>query len=225
MRALFASLALALALALPAQAGELSPPSTVTVCLVPLGKHDAKLLPVATRGVEFLFGFTVKTLSPLPLPKEAYYAPRKRYRAEKLLDFLNAEVAPEAEACSILLGFTAVDISTTKEPYEDWGILGLGEVGGRAAVVSSFRAGKKTKSARVRAERTVKVVNHELGHVLGLPHVAEPGCLMQDAEGAVSTVDGESGLLCESTVTWIRENRRLDIPNPAAFDWEIVLGE
>lgn len=73
--------------------------------------------------------------------------------------------------------------------------------------------------------RLVKVVNHEIGHVLGLPHVSEKGCLMQDAEGTIKTVDGESGLLCESTITWIEENLRIDLPEHTSFPWDEVLGK
>lgn len=202
--------------------GALRPPSEVTACLLPLGEYEAKLLPIAERGISFLFGFTVKTLDPVPLPEGAYYAPRKRYRADKLLSFINTEIVP-AQRCDFVVGFTKVDISTTKEPYEDWGVLGLGELGGTAAVVSSFRAGRKV-SARVKAERVVKVVNHEIGHVLGLPHINEEGCLMHDAEGTVKTIDREHGLLCAEPRAYLLDVKQLAVPDPADFDWAFVLG-
>jgi archaemetzincin len=208
-------------LATAVQAEPLRPPSEINACLVPLGDYEDKLLPIAARGISFLFGFTVTTLDPLPLPKAAYYEPRKRYRAEKLLEFLNAEVLP-GSGCTLLIGFTKRDISTTKEPYEDWGVLGLGEISGTASVVSTFRAGRGV-SFRVKAQRTVKVVNHEIGHVLGLPHLNDEGCLMHDAEGTVKTIDKEHGLLCKDPRDFVRDSLGLDVPDPASFDWSFVL--
>jgi archaemetzincin len=95
-----------------------------------------------------------------------------------------------------VIGLTVRDISTTKDDIEDWGIFGLGGLGGRACVVSTFRlrAGKATDP--VFQTRLVKVVNHELGHTFGLDHCPVTGCFMQDAGGRIATVDGESGKPC-----------------------------
>jgi archaemetzincin len=44
---------------------------------------------------------------------------------------------------------------------------------------------------------------HEIGHTLGLPHCPVKGCLMEDAEGAVATTDGEHDLCpaCRARLT------------------------
>ena len=39
--------------------------------------------------------------------------------------------------------------------------------------------------------RLAKVAVHEIEHTLGLPHCPTRGCLMEDAEGKVVTVDRE----------------------------------
>jgi archaemetzincin len=59
----------------------------------------------------------------------AYNGQRRRYRAEKLLDFLEAEAPPNVFRT---LGLTTVDFSTTKGSYADWGVLGLGAIDGCA---------------------------------------------------------------------------------------------
>src|SRR5687768_14601103 len=64
------------------------------VCLQPLGPHDRALLASVEKGIRFVYGFETAVLLARPLPKTAFYAPRKRYRAEKLLDWLDAEVLP-----------------------------------------------------------------------------------------------------------------------------------
>ena len=196
-------------------------PATLDVCFAPLGKHDKRLLPSALRGTEYLYGARVHLLAPRPLPKAAYYKPRKRYRAEKLLDFLRDEVMP-IKGCDIIIGITAVDISTTKDDHIDWGILGLGSMGGTTGVVSSYRMKRGAKLAKQK-RRMVSTLNHEIGHVLSAPHGGAPGCLMNDAQGTVRSVDQEHGLLCEESRNLIETHLGRRLPVHKSFDWRLVL--
>lgn len=137
---------------------------------------------------------TIVEPAPIPLPASAYYAPRRRYRAERLVAFLNERFAdrPSSER---VLALTARDISTEAHGYADWGILGFGELGGRAAVVSSFRMRRRARSPEHALWRMTTTAVHEAGHVLGLPHCTEPRCVMRDAEGTMDTVDAGDGSL------------------------------
>jgi len=189
--------------------------------MVALGPHDAGLLKVAQRGAEYLYGLKARTLPPAGLPKAAYYPPRKRYRADRLLRHLDKEAAKNG--CDLIVGFTSVDISTTKGRHKDWGIFGLGSVGGLSAVVSTHRLRRKA-SRKLLARRTVNVVNHELGHVLGSGHVPGHGCLLQDAAGTIRTVDQESGLLCDSTRAKLELRRGFSIPARKSMDWRRIIG-
>lgn len=199
--------------------GPLNP--DVTLCLQPLGEFDNSMLKAAARGVEYLYGFRVEIRPALKMPKQAWYKPRKRYRAEVLLAYLRNDILPRTK-CTFIVGFTSQDISTTKGEVKDWGILGLGEVGGVAAVVSSHRTHKRLKEPHTATRRVVKVVNHEIGHVMGLPHVKGPGCLLNDAEGSVDTVDLEHGLLCQPTIDFIQKHRGYHMPKHKVFDWKVV---
>ena len=137
------------------------------------------------------------------LPRSAYYAPRRRYRAERLVRFLTTTFQGSPSGTRIL-GLTARDISTTKEPYEDWGILGLADLGGPAAVVSSFRMRRRARSPAQAIFRATTTAVHETGHALGLPHCTESRCLMRDAEGTMDTVDagdGQLGPSCQSLLS------------------------
>lgn len=191
----------------------------VTVCLQPLGKHDKKLLAPIARGIEHLYGFEVQTLKPRPMPEAAWYAPRKRYRAAKILDQLDAD---RAEACTVVIGVTKHDISDTKGDVEDWGIFGLGEIAGVSAVVSSYRLGKARKKL---IRRIVKVTNHELGHVLGLEHTdgaLDPSCAMNDAGGTIKTVDAERGTLCTAERDFIEARHGVTLPTRESLDWSWI---
>lgn len=146
---------------------------------------------LVVQALRELYGMDVRMLPRVDLPPAAYYAPGRRYRAEKLLDFL----APRLPADGLrILGLTGVDISTEKGKVYDWGVLGLGSLDGAAGVLSSFRCHKKSTGAQHARERLAKVAVHETGHTLGLDHCPRRGCIMEDAEGTVLTTDREYDL-------------------------------
>lgn len=209
-----------------AEASYVVDPPPLEICFVPLGKQDAQMLDVAQRGAAYLYGATTRVLPKRALPKVAYYKPRKRYRGEKLLDFLDevAKTLPPGARCDVMVGITQVDISTTKGQHKDWGILGIGSIGGRSAVVSSFRM-KKRVTRRIQKRRMVSTVNHEIGHVLSAPHGGAPGCLMNDAQGSVKTIDKEDGLLCPGSRALIERHSGRRLPQIKSFDWPTIIGD
>lgn len=149
-----------------------------------------KVVQAVEKGLRAVFPVQVRWLPAVPLPKVAYFAPRRRWRAEKLLAYL-APLLP-ADGAKIV-GLTSADISTAKGDAMDWGILGLGSLDGKACVLSTYRS-RRGVPVRLALERVAKVAVHEVGHTFGLEHCPNVGCLMQDAAGKVKTVDGETGL-------------------------------
>ncbi len=167
--------------------------SLPAVAIQPLGPVKQEDIARVEAGIRASYAVDVEVLPVKPLPKAAYYPPRDRYKAVEITDVLALET-PARFAKVVAL--TVRDISATTDEGKDWGILGLGQLGGRACVVSTFRLRTGKPAAAVFAARLVKVVNHELGHTFGLGHCPAAGCLMQNARGKIATVDGESGKTC-----------------------------
>lgn len=165
------------------------------------------------KSLRAFYDLEVVELAAVPLPKDAYYAPRQRYRAEKLLDALEKIIPSDGHR---ILGLTGVDISTTKDGNPDWGILGLATVDGNVCVISAFRANRKAQSAEHARIRLGKTAVHEIGHTLGLEHCTIAGCLMHDGEGSVLTTDTEYDLCerCRQRVSLVNAERPIPWPRP-----------
>lgn len=173
----------------------LSPKPKQTITIQPLGYIDSEILAAAEAQITASYSNVVIVRHPpVDLPTSAYYSPRNRYRAEKLLDYLNTLRKDER---SKIVGITTSDISTTKGDLYDWGVLGLGELGGGACVVSTFRL-KRSISNDLFLQRFKKVVVHELGHTFGLDHCNAKQCVMEDYKGTVTTLDASKGDFCTS---------------------------
>jgi archaemetzincin len=167
-----------------------------TVILVPLRSFPDDLLDAVEAALRSELEVEVVRHAVVELPDEAYYPPRSRYRAEKLLDFLEP-FADEAGGDVKILGLTEVDISTTGDAVPDWGIFGLGSCPGRVAVISSKRLQRRAKNREHVRFRVATTAVHEIGHTFGLPHCEEreAECVMLDAEGGIENTDTSSGKL------------------------------
>lgn len=138
--------------------------------------------------------YAVEALPVKPIPRSAYYAPRNRYRADKIVALQAREYLGNRDI--VIIGVTRNDISTTVHGHEDYGIMGLSRNPGNSCVVSSFRVHGR--------ENLHKVVLHEFLHSRGLPHCKkdDPHCYMKDAKGkgnvAIQTY------LCESCKGWLK---------------------
>jgi archaemetzincin len=164
-------------------------PGNQVLHIQPLGKElpDEDIAFVKQALVEF-YNVQIKLLPPVDLPEQAYYAPRRRYRAEKILPFLLEKLPADGDR---ILGLTGVDISTDNGSIKDWGILGLANLGGKECIISAFRCYSRAREGAHARILLAKVAVHEVGHTLGLDHCTTKGCLMEDAGGMVRTCDRE----------------------------------
>ena len=155
----------------------------------PYGQFPKELIDEVISGIKKMYKLDVKILPVALLPDMAFYPPRNRYIADSLLIDLNSKKTNEAFK---IIGLTEKDISTD---IPNWGIFGYGSVDGYTCVVSSFRLKKGVGELKV-IERLIKIVNHEIGHTLGLNHCPVSLCLMEDGGDSIKSVDNATGKLC-----------------------------
>lgn len=164
--------------------------NSTTIAIQPLAFTDTSKLNWIKQNIESYYHFKVRILPNIALPKQAFYKPRNRYRADALIRFLSDN---KPEQFQYIIGITANDISSTKDQYPDFGIMGLGFRPGPSCVISTFRL--KTTDTNLLNQRIAKVVLHEIGHNLGLPHCTNH-CFMHAADASVKQVDSEPLDMC-----------------------------
>jgi archaemetzincin len=197
-----------------AETGEFGTGSSKKVVgIQPFGDISSREIDSVMSSIIEMYDFEVVILKNEALPKNSYTEIRyPRYRADTLVQWLSDH---RPDSVDIIVGLTNKDISVTKykdntreikEPtwqYCDFGIFGLGRVGGQACVVSSNRLHGNASTADF-YKRLTRITCHEVGHVLGLHHCPKEGCLMNDANEKISTVDNSTGVLCEAC--WIKSH-------------------
>ena len=167
-----------------------------TVAFLPYSNFDTGLANFVQNQTAKFYNCSVIILKPATLPATAYYAPRNRYKADILLSHQKNIIPKNIDA---LVGLTDKDISTANGKIADWGVFGLGMCPGNVCIISSYRLKRASNTKNQLEERLIKVVLHEVGHNLGLPHcTSNIKCLMTDAGGTINQVDKEKKWLCES---------------------------
>lgn len=102
-----------------------------------------------------------------------------------------------------LLALTADDLTAAPRPF----VFGVATVGGSWALVSVARFGiPAAPSPRLR-ERALKESIHELGHLAGLGHCADPECAMGLAT-RISEIDRKKSDFCEKCALFVRRSDR-----------------
>lgn len=138
--------------------------------LIPLGHVDPFILSIVAANIQAVLGLTTDITMPRPKPDYAYLSSRGQYDAVKILKTLGAE----AEGALIKLAITPFDLCIPVLTY----VYGESQLGGKAGVVSFSRL-VHHESQQLTYNRIAKISIHEVGHIFGLEHCWEAGCLMR----------------------------------------------
>lgn len=156
--------------------------------IVPLGVVNKQTIGIIAKGIEDFYGVSPIIEKPLPLTKDLLAKSGTRYEANKILSKFNSN------RYQLFITEKDIAIKYTRRKSDEWGIMGLSYCPGNIAVVSTFRIKKHSDLFRVRLQ---KIVNHELGHSLGLNHCnSSPTCLMHDANGTMKQIDMNEMKFC-----------------------------
>jgi archaemetzincin len=152
---------------------------------------DTSILQPLKLDIKKFYGINTNSIRHDKLPISSYYKPRNRYRADSLIKYLKSN---KTQSQNLVLGLCAKDISVSIHNAKDWGVFGFGYCPGNSCIASSFRLKKDSKPGYY--SRLKNVVLHELGHNLGLKHCPDTVCLMVDARGKMSSIEGVNRKLC-----------------------------
>ncbi len=123
------------------------------------------------------------------LPKSAYNKLRNQYHSGMLLDFLEKHYEGR------VIGITKEDLYTEGLNF----IFGQAKTKGRVSVVSICRLDPKffhqAEDKELSERRMIKEAIHEVGHMLGLLHCNNKGCVMTFSN-TVGDVDKKTKNLC-----------------------------
>ena len=178
--------------------------STKIVGILPYKGVSNNQIETISKTIADFYHIKTVILQEKKLPQLAFINIKSpRYRADSIIKFQNRNLPKSVD---YVLGITTKDVSVTKNnadgtikfptwKYNDFGVMGLAYCPGKSAIVSTFRL--KNKDKLLELERFKKVVIHEFGHNLGLPHCPNKYCIMESASEKVATIDNEKMQLCE----------------------------
>jgi len=143
--------------------------------------------------LEVRHGFTVRT-GQNPVRLEPYYdEQRGQYDSTRILLALKEVPLPEepAKLLAVVPHYLFIPILTF--------VFGEAELSGSLAVVSYYRLANERyglpPDPSLLSERLLKESLHEIGHLFGLVHCFEPGCVMR-ASSTVEEIDVKSDSYC-----------------------------
>jgi archaemetzincin len=147
----------------------------VEIQVVALGKVPPELLERTSRRILVSCGLSCRPPLLLGRPDDAFDPERNQYNAQKILSDLLSRFRDPALR---VLGITALDLFIPIFTY----VFGLAQIGGRGAVVSTFRLDPANQGLPLEFDlfhcRIEKTVIHELAHMIGMTHCRNRQCVL-----------------------------------------------
>ena len=155
-----------------------------TICLVPVGRIEQRLLTYISYQIEKIFPFSVKMDEALLHPGYAYNERRDQYKSDLILTRLQKVDREEAEK---ILGVVDLDLYTPGLNF----VFGQASMGGKVALIALPRLRQEfyqlAKDKKLYYSRAIKEAVHELGHTFGLDHCKKRECVMHFSNSLADT--------------------------------------
>ena len=153
--------------------------------LVAVGPVDAGLLAELGRELDRRFGTRSFRGPPLPLLDEWRDPGSGQYHSGSIVDALIARADALGTDGSRLWSLAVADVDLYA-PDRTF-VFGEATVGGCCAVIGLARLRPAGRDPALFRERVLAEAVHELGHVAGLDHCPDPGCVMHVSREAIDT--------------------------------------
>jgi archaemetzincin len=160
--------------------------------LQPLGSPEMGRM---AEYAEAFFGLPVRVLPARPLFDLAHVPTRDQYNSSMVLDGL-ADLVPSDAL--VLLGIADRDLFARGKPY----VFGEGSLERRVGVCSLARLSSSER-------RALKLMTHEVGHILSIAHCVTHRCVMQGAN-TLAESDGHPLHLCPADLRKLEWNTGVD---------------
>jgi len=143
--------------------------------MIPLGNVEKDVLLFLTRELFDIFKIEFKISPPLDILKSSYNSERAQYYSSLLLGYLKRTAGRKFD---LILGVIDKDLYVPQLNF----VFGEAELNGRVAIISLARLRQEfyalPENKNIFYQRAIKEAVHELGHVFGLHHCRNPGCVM-----------------------------------------------
>jgi len=167
-------------------------PERSLLLLQPLGSPEMGRM---AEYAEAFFGLPVRVLPARPLFDRAHVPTRDQYNSSMVLDEL-ADLVPSDAL--VLLGVADGDLFARGKPY----VFGEGNLERRVGVCSLARLSASER-------RALKLMTHEIGHILSIAHCVTHRCVMQGAN-TLAESDGHPLHLCPADLRKLEWNTGVD---------------
>ncbi len=171
-----------------------------TIYLQPIGENDEMFEQTIRKMKEYaeiFFDCKVKVLKPIPLPRQAYNKRRAQYDASVILDILRDKVPDDTLAYA---GIMMEDLYVRELNF----VFGLGSFTNPVGVYSLVRYQYGTSEKNTFLKRSLKVMNHELGHIFSMQHCIFYKCIMNGSNSLLESDSRPIHLcpLCHDKLQW-----------------------
>lgn len=146
--------------------------SRFSLHLQPLGDVDAGILELMRDYGAVFFGLPSRLLPPKPLPAASHVSPRDQHNSSMILDDLADGID---DAALVTVAVTTADLFARGKNY----VFGEGHFARRVGICSLARL--RSPDERLFLTRALRLLTHEAGHILSIPHCVSRRCLMQGA--------------------------------------------